>query len=389
MDHVTQPAALLSGGKVLHIGYPKTGTTALQSALHLSRSELEAQGTRNAAPQRSRHPHAGARFATGKPLAHKVDKGGPEWDRVARRFRSSTARTTILSSEALYRAPQDQVRAIVDDLGGDVQVVATMRAFASQLRSRWQQSFLSGGQRTFDDWATSRLSDQEWLYRNGPQHVIDSWGPVVGEERILFMISDLQDRDLLFRRFETLLGLTEKTLRAPTIDNAALSATGSEFLRQLNSIDPSRRSDPTSVRADILRRGARRVQRDPGLSRDRVRVPKWAAERANEIAQDWVGQLQASSTVVVGRLKDLVIDVDRLPEQHVTPQQIDISEAAYYTQQFYQGAMAHYEAAAQTEAPRPVAPGPAAPRPEDLPARDLLALLRGRATRRLSGWPRR
>jgi len=358
------------GTKVLHIGLPKTGTTALQMALHQGRARLAEQGVFNAAP--NRHPYLAARFAAGNPLPYGARLAETGWERVSRRFRESTARATVLSSEAFASASEERARAIVDQLGGEVYVVVTLRALAAQFRSRWQQSFVTGGRRTFDKWVTALMNDEERLHRIGPGAALDAWAPIVGEERILFMISDPRDRETLFRRFETLLGVTEGTLEMPHIDNAALSASGSEFLRQLNRLETARRDDPTSARAEILRRGAWQVQHLQGLRRDPVRVPRWAAEHGNEIASGWIAQLQESSTAVVGRPEDLLVKLDGLPEQVVTPEKIDVVEAARFGLALYEAAVRYYEKAERR-------------RPEDLPTRELLSILRARAARRLSG----
>jgi len=371
MHHLAHPSAVPDGGKLLHIGPPKTGTTAVQAALHRGRTVLEEQGVFNASP--IRHPYAATRFAAGHPLPHRTQIAERAWHEVAQRFRESTARATVLSSEALYRASPERARAIVEDLGGDVRVVVTLRALAPQLRAQWQESFLHDGTSTFDGWMKAVLANDERLHRTSPRTALEAWAPVVGEDRILFMVGDPGDRGSLFRRFEALLGIAAGTLETPKLDNAALSATGSEFLRQLNIVDRVKRDDPTSARAEIRRRGTWRLQHMPGLQRDSVRVPQWAAARANEAAQTWIEQLEASSATVVGRLDDLLVEVDELPDHVATPRQIDVTEAARFAHALTDAAVRHYE--------RSMA---AMPRPEDLPTRELFAILRDRVVRRIS-----
>jgi hypothetical protein len=372
MRQLNVPFAMPDGGKVLHIGLPKTGTTALQTALHRSRPVLAEQGVFNASP--GRHPYPAARFAAGNALPFRVEQAEEGWRRVARRFRESTARATIFSSEALFAANQERAQAIAEELGGAPYIVVTLRALAAQLRAQWQQSFVSNGHRTFDEWMTKRLNNQERLNWIAPQRILDAWGPVVGEDKIIFMIAS-PDRTAIFRRFEALLGMTPESLEMPHLDNAALSASGSEFLRQINVIETAKRDDPNSVRAEVLRRGTWRIQHTPGVGREPVRVPRWAAARANEIAHEWMSQLEDSSAAVVGAIDDLVVDLDGLPEQVTTPTQIDVGDAARFALAFCEAAVRYVE--------KP--PGEAAVRAEDLPLRDLLAIVRARVARRLSG----
>ncbi len=371
MQQLAHPVALPDGGKLLHVGLPKTGTTALQMALHRGRPALAEQGVFNAAP--NRHPYLATRFAAGNPLPYDAVTAERGWARVSRRFRESTARVTVLSSEAFAAAPQERARSVVDELGGEVHVVVTLRALAAQLRSRWQQSLVDDGRRGFDEWVAALLDNEKRLHRIGPGAVLDSWAPVVGEERITFLVADPHDRGSLFRRFESLLDVREGTLEAPELDNAALSAGGSEFLRQINVLDQARREDPESARAEILRRGIWRVQHLPGLRRDRVRVPRWAAAHGNEIVKDWIERLRDSSATVVGRPEDLMVELDGLPEHADAPAHIDVAEAARFARELYEAAIAYYE-----KQDRGSATG-------ELSVRELLSALRTRLVRRGHG----
>jgi hypothetical protein len=159
----------------------------------------------------------------------------------------------------------------------------------------------------------------------------------------------------------------------PERDNTALSAAGTEFLRRLNVSDGARRDDPTSSRAEILRRGTRRVQHLQDLERDRARVPRWAAEQGNEIAGRWITRLHESAATVVGRLEDLQVDLDGLPEQMQTPEQIDVSDAVRFARELYEAAIRHYEKQQASTAPRS---------PDDMSVRELLGALRARLVQR-------
>ena len=262
----------------------------------------------------------------------------------------------------------------MDEIGGQAHVVVTLRPFAYQLRSRWQQTVVGGGQATFDDWARRFLDNSTRVRRNGPEGILDSWSPAVGAERIVFMVADPGDRDVLFRRFEALLGLSDHTLEPAHVDNAALSSQGSEFLRQLNILDPVKRADPTTDRAHVLRTGTRRIQHMPGLSRERPQVAKWAAIRANEVAAGWIDRLESSAATVIGRPQDLVVDVDGLPDAISAPAVIDVAEAARFAHTYWNAAMENFEKAR------------AVPEQErgELSTQELLALLRSRLARRLT-----
>jgi len=118
------------GSRLLHIGPHKTGTTAIQGALHLARERLAAEGV--VYPGRGRQPLWPVLAVTGQPAL----LGGPRpeisyWDSLVRDVRAAGDQRVVLSSEFFAEADDATARRVIADLGGArVHVVVTLRSLA-------------------------------------------------------------------------------------------------------------------------------------------------------------------------------------------------------------------------------------------------------------------
>jgi hypothetical protein len=114
--------------RLLHIGPHKTGTTAIQGALHLARERLAAEGV--VYPGRGRQPLWPILAVTGQPAL----RGGPRpeisyWDNLVREVRAAGDQRVVLSSEFFAEADDAAARRVIADLGGArVHVVVTLRS---------------------------------------------------------------------------------------------------------------------------------------------------------------------------------------------------------------------------------------------------------------------
>jgi hypothetical protein len=111
-------AVLLEPGtRLLHIGPHKTGTTAIQGALHLARERLAAEGV--VYPGRGRQPLWPILAVTGQPAL----LGGPRpeisyWDSLVRDVRAAGDQRVVLSSEFFAEADDATARRVIADLAG-------------------------------------------------------------------------------------------------------------------------------------------------------------------------------------------------------------------------------------------------------------------------------
>jgi len=389
MRSVDLPDALPDGSRFIHIGLPKTGTTALQGALDRARPRLEGLGAHNVG--RGRHEMRVGQVAADGLAEFWQGRWEERWHELAREFRTSTARCTFWSSESLSHAKGDRVRYLAEQLGADTHVVVTLRPLAPLMVSQWQQWLRRRGTQPLEEWAASQFDavtvDGEvrvdyvrfapMLHRFSLRRIVEEWGPVFGEDRIVLVVPDPADRWRTFRVFERLMGVPEVLEPVPE-GNASLPYPEAEMLRQFNCAYTEHGGDhPTWM--EVMGVLARVPLRDytNSLTPHPIRAPRWVAERANEYAAAWNAVVEASDVTVVGDLDRLLVDPADHPEQVDVPTTVDVASAGRLMDVAFTAALAH----ASRPAPQP-ATGAA-----DLSGyggRQLLAELARRARRRVA-----
>jgi hypothetical protein len=300
---------------VLHIGPPKTGTTAIQAAFHAARTAVERQGVHYAGSRR--HSIAAVQAVLGRRWI-RGDSPPPisAWNELRDEIHRSKARRVLLSSEFFADATPERIRAVVDELGPDrIQVVVTLRPLARILPSQWQQYVQSGLRASYGPWLDAmlnqtgtRLSPSFW-HRHRSDSLIARWAGVVGPDRITAVVVDETDREMILRTFERLLGLVEGTLALQDdLANRSLTLQEIEAVRALNRAF-AQAGLPRSLHAEIVNFGAteflKTLPQEPGTSR--AELPAWAAPRVIEIAGEMVAGIAGSGVRVIGDLARLTM----------------------------------------------------------------------------------
>src|SRR6476469_3194097 len=308
-------AVLLEPGtRLLHIGPHKTGTTAIQGALHLARERLAAEGV--VYPGRGRQPLWPILAVTGPPAL----RGGPRpeisyWDRLVRDVRAACDQRVVLSSEFFAEADDATARRVIADLGGArVHVVVTLRSLARILPSQWQQYLQNGFHFRYLEWLEGILSDpphtptQGFWRRHRHDALVTRWAAENGPENLTVIALDESDRLMLLRVFESMLGLPAGFLvPEERAANRSLTAAEAELVRLLNS-EFSRRGWPHRDYARFMRYGAvehMKGARRPSADEPKITTPAWALARAAEISGEMAGRIDALGVNIVGDISSL------------------------------------------------------------------------------------
>ena len=310
------PSALLPEPSiVLHIGPPKTGTTAIQAAFHVARASVERQGVHYAGSRR--HSIAAIQAALGRRWI-RGDAPPPisAWHELRDEIHRSRAPRVLLSSEFFADADPGRIRSVVDELGAErVQVVVTLRPLAKILPSQWQQYVQSGLRASYGPWLDAmlnqpgtKLSPSFW-HRHRSDSLIARWASVVGPDRVTAVVVDDTDREMILRTFERLLGLVGGTLALQDdLANRSLTLQEIEAVRALNRTF-AQAGLPRSLHAEIVNFGAteflKTLPQEPGTSRPEL--PGWAAPRVTEIAGEMVDAISSSGIRVIGELARLEV----------------------------------------------------------------------------------
>lgn len=243
---MTGPQPLPEDAILLHLGFHKTGTTALQSAFAASRPALREHGVLYPGRRRSHHPAAMAMtertWGVGREGGWEPDPRA--WERLARAATGHPGRV-LISSESFALTPDASAAQMVAELGVDrVHVVFTMRPMAALLSSSWQQYLKSGWTTTYEQWLEQIVAELEpgarrsgfWL-RNDYPVIVGRWAELVGADRVHLVCLDASDRGFLLRTFRQLLDLPDGVPDEQAADsNRSMTAAEAELLRSLNEV---------------------------------------------------------------------------------------------------------------------------------------------------------
>jgi hypothetical protein len=332
-----QPESLLlpKDACLLHVGPYKTGSSAIQFALHRAREQMREHGV--VYPGTSNRAKWPGWSIMGAPRGWTSDdKTG--WDEFLREVHDAGDSRVCVSTEDFARANPKQIARIVDSLGSSrVHVVAAARRLDKLLASGWQQRAQSFGTASYEEFLHAVLEGptDHKLYRSfwashDVAKMIARWTGVVGIDRFTLIVNREGDRELLPRTFEQLLGLPDGTLELDAMSNPSLSVNVTELLIAINRAFADA-GWPDDMYHSLVRRGivpavkyAARSDADRPISP----LPRWAAERVAELSDARVKDVMASGVRVVGNLDDLRTEVSEdAPASVVEPETIALATA--------------------------------------------------------------
>lgn len=405
-DATTESLLVPKGARVLHIGSPKTGSTALQAAMHSKREEMRRHGVLHvASDQRGREAVLAAMM--------NAEFGEQSDPRLFKRWRTLVAEIeqagdprVCLSNESLSRIDDAAAARMVAALGGDrAHIVTVARRLDKLLPSQWQEWVRVGTTSlTYEDWLRVVLEDNPenrhwrdfWLPHD-LERLVDRWAGLTGRDRFTLVIADESDRRFLSRTFERLLGLPDGLLQPEETHrtNPSASMPRVETVRRLNAA-LEEQDWPADIKATLRSRVAKRIRSAapwPGEAPIPL-MPAWAAAQVSELnkqREDLAGSLGVQ---VVGDPANLGRRVPAVEEADAAAEMVSTELAVQSIVTAIGGAVELLEQersrneCATVQPRRKISQGKSAPSGRSLDqyaAGDLARELRKRATRRLPG----
>lgn len=314
MPEVENPGSLPvpEGTRLVHVGPPKTGTTALQAAFHAARPAVLAQGVRYIG--RRQHSRSEVYAALQRPAYSHLKSPPPmrRWLGLVDEIRSAPEPRVFLSSEIFADGGPETIRRVVDDLDASrLHIAVTLRPLPRILASQWQQEVRGGQRKPYDSWLRDVFSEQgptarHFWHRHRHDRLIASWVEAVGADRVTVVVVDERDHGMILRAFEQLLGLQEGTLVEVTDrTNRSMSLPEVEAVRSFNVVAQAVRM-PRRWRFKLSRVVRRIViMPEPDPSEPRLETPQWAYDRAAGLARSMVDAITASGVRVIGDIESL------------------------------------------------------------------------------------
>ncbi len=324
---------------LLHIGLPKTGTTALQQILRTHREVLAEHGVLYPG-NRADHFYP-ALDVLEQRMGALLERHGSEQDepespegprgyddpRTEGAWRRLVAETTtapgpvLISHEVFSRARGAAIERIVSDVSGPgdrpVLVVVTVRDLLRHVPAAWQEAVKNGGTASFAEYFAKarerrRRGKRRTVLWRGQDAVgvAERWADVVGTDavRLVTVPPAGSPRDLLWRRFAAATGLSEVPVDVEAVGgdgtaNTSLTPGQVAAVRRLNArlageLDWPAYSSIVKVRlAQQTLAGHGERDRRGLLPEQQARLARWSNHMADELAE--------AGYPVVGDLDDL------------------------------------------------------------------------------------
>jgi hypothetical protein len=340
---VAGPRVLPTDARLLHIGFRKCGTSALQSALRKARRELAALDVVYPDFDHTTSALAVTGRTNGRVALGAKPRSSADWHRLVDELaRLGEQQRAMVSSEFFDVADEATINTIAEGLGGErLHVVVTARPLSQVLPSSWQQNVQFGNRFSYEEWLRLVLDPEgrtkthrRFWERHGHGDVLARWAKVLGSERITLIVLDENDRELPFRTVETMLGVPKGTVnevRGRT--NRSLTLAEAEFIRRFN-LEIFTHDVTWDEYTYWIRRGAAHemwAKRTPDPDEPRIQTPQWALERAAEAVADLPQRIAGLGIEVVGDLAVLTPPVARgvAPDHDAQPISVPIAAAAH------------------------------------------------------------
>jgi hypothetical protein len=327
---------------IVHAGFHKTGTTALQSAFFANINELDRYGI--SYPQvGGKAQHKAIYSLMGKTWGWE-DRGGvtatdKKWKNLVKQV-VKAKKTTLISSEFLCELNEKQIAKFRKDLKvADSHIYFTIRPLLKIIPSAYQQHLKIGIKSDYEKWlhsildepGVSTITPSFWVRHTHPQ-VISKWIAEFGADRVTLIVVDEAQPDFMYDTFSELLGLPAKFLKKQEKQdsNRSLSLNEITLLNRINRKFPKRRSwhdYETFIRNGAVKHLTNKVV--PAEGDLRLLTPQWAVDKAKAISANSVADIKKLGIRIIGDLdcfEDAKVPVGDNPRIEMIP--VDLAAQA-------------------------------------------------------------
>ncbi|PXY22225.1 hypothetical protein [Prauserella muralis] len=298
----------------LHIGLPKTGTTSLQALMWHHREAMAADGVLYPGAERGEQHRAIIDVHNTRYKAWNEERVPGAFERVVAELENTDKPASVFSTELMAPASPEEAQQVLSALSfAEVHVVCTVRDFARQVPSVWQENVKTRHRTTYDAFLGALRSGELngitrpfWDFQDLPR-VLRTWGGTLPPERVHVVTVPPRGASsrLLWERFAPVVGLDPENYSTEVPqENFSLGMVETELLRRINvALDkdfPWMRY-ATTVKDTFA---AKILSRLPDPSP--IRVPAEDYPWICETAQRFIDDIRDRGYHVVGDLDDLM-----------------------------------------------------------------------------------
>ena len=325
---------------ILHVGFHKSGTSALQESLANQRDDLHKAGVLYPSIGKKAH-HRVAWGLSQKPWGWKA-RGAEKtpyktFSRMASLINISSAQRIVLSSEFFAELEPDKIQKLADTIKNrQIKILFTLRPLAKLLSSSYQQYLKFGLKADYVEWlhsvldepGVSKLNPTFWK-RHMHGEVVAKWASIFGSENVSVLIVDEQRPEFMYEQINAYLGLPAGFLK-PEVEgsNRSLSAEEVTLLLEMNQRFPKQREWNEYlifIRNGYIRQLTDNVPLKEGSTK--LLTPSWAVAKANQLSGESKKKIKDLGVSLYGDIESL--DTAKVPEGEPTyPTTIDISTVA-------------------------------------------------------------
>ena len=302
----------------LHVGFHKTGTTAIQEALFTHSDQLRILGI-NYATKKGKANHREA-WALSERYWGWKKRGGEqtsivEWQKRVKNLKAQKI-DSVVSSEFFSEINDDQLNLMANDLKDfDVEIIFTIRPLTKLLGSSYQQYLKYGIKASYEEWLEDIFHNSEkpkftptFWKRHRHEEVMSRWANAFGNQKIHLVVVDESEPDLLYDSFNKILKLPAGTLKEVKGlgSNRSLNYPEIALLLAINKAFPKDRawSDyEVFIREGSIRHLTNQIQL-AGLG-TKLLTPQWAVDEAAKLSSNSIAKINDLGIIIYGDLNKL------------------------------------------------------------------------------------
>ena len=302
----------------LHVGFHKTGTTAIQEALFTHSDQLRILGI-NYATKKEKANHREA-WALSERYWGWKKRGGEktsivEWKKRVKNLKAQKI-NSVVSSEFFSEINDNQLNLMAKDLKDfDVEIIFTIRPLAKLLGSSYQQYLKYGIKASYEEWLDDIFHNSEkpkftptfWM-RHRHEEVISRWANAFGNKKIHLVVVDESEPDFLYDAFNMILKLPAGTLKEVQGlgSNRSLNYPEVALLLAINKAFPKDRAwndYEVFIREGSIRHLTNQIQL-AGLG-TKLLTPQWAVDEAAKLSSSSIAKRNDLGIIIYGDLGKL------------------------------------------------------------------------------------